>query len=84
MIKPTIPHNDLERVSEVHKYDNNNTLEKSDRDFLSAMAAEICKTDSALITLISREKQWIKSSYGIELEVREFPRDLLFAEDHEI
>ncbi len=78
MKKPPIPVNDLERIHEVYKYDNDNTLEESDLDFLSAMAAEICNTDSALITLIAKEKQWIKSSYGIELEVREFPREFTF------
>ncbi|MDT0684931.1 PAS domain S-box protein [Autumnicola psychrophila] len=78
MIKPSIPVNDLERVHEVYKYDPNNTLEESDLDFLSAMAAEICNTNTALITLIARDKQWIKSSYGIELEVREFPREFTF------
>ncbi|WP_424493187.1 GAF domain-containing sensor histidine kinase [Salinimicrobium sp. GXAS 041] len=78
MKKPPIPENDLERIHEVYKYDSDNTLEESDLDFLSAMAAEICNTNSALITLIAKEKQWIKSSYGMKLEVREFPREFTF------
>ncbi len=78
MHQPSIPSNDIERVKEVHRYDSNNHLEISDLDFLSEMAAEICKTRSAIISLISREEQWIKASYGIELETSSFPRELTF------
>ena len=78
MQQPTIPVNDHERVKEVHRYDYNNTLEISDLDFLSEMAAEICNTQSALVTLISKEEQWIKAAHGMDLEVRKFPREFTF------
>ncbi|MDR6300942.1 PAS domain S-box-containing protein [Mesonia maritima] len=47
-------------------------------NFLSAMVAEICNTDSALISLIDKKKQYIQSTFGMELEVREFPREFTF------
>ncbi|PTX43567.1 PAS domain S-box-containing protein [Christiangramia gaetbulicola] len=73
-----MPTNDLERVKEVHKYDPDNNLNISDLNFLSEMAAEICNTQSALITLISKKEQWVKAAHGIELEVRSFPREFTF------
>lgn len=78
MQQPTVPANDNDRVREVHRYDSNNTLEISDLDFLSEMAAEICNTQSALVTLISKEEQWIKAAHGMDLEVRKFPREFTF------
>ena len=78
MQQPTIPTNDSERVREVNRYDYNNTLEISDLDFLSEMAAEICNTQRALVTLISKEEQWIKAAHGMDLEVRKFPREFTF------
>ncbi|UAB83523.1 PAS domain S-box protein [Zunongwangia sp. SCSIO 43204] len=77
MVNPPIPYNDSERSEEAIKY-SSYSIENEDLNFLSSMAAEICNTDSALITLIGREKQYIQSSFGIELEVREFPREFAF------
>lgn len=77
MKNPPIPLNDSERSEEAIKY-NKYSIGDENLNFLSAMAAEICKTDSALVTLIGREKQYIQSSFGIELEVREFPREFTF------
>ena len=73
-----IPTNDIERVLEVDKYDNSTDLQEDDLDFLSAMAAEICGTESALVTLIGKDTQWIKSAHGIDLETRQFPREFTF------
>lgn len=77
MINPHIPQNDLQRSKEAVNY-NKYSIEDEDLHFLSSMVAEICKTNSALVTLIGRKKQYIKSSYGIELKVREFPREFTF------
>ncbi|WP_417887047.1 PAS domain S-box protein [Zunongwangia sp.] len=77
MKNPPIPENDLKRSEEALTY-KKYSLEDSDLDFLSAMVAEICKTDSALVTIIGSDKQYIQSSFGIELEVREFPREFAF------
>ena len=73
-----IPTNDIERVLEVDKYDNSTHLQEEDLDFLSEMAAEICGTKSAMVSLIGKDTQWIKSTHGIDLETREFPREFTF------
>ncbi|MCM4158200.1 PAS domain-containing protein [Gramella sp. AN32] len=74
----SVPVNDIERVGEVDKYDTSTNIKEDDLDFLCAMASEICGTESALITLIGKDTQWIKSSHGIDLEVRQFPREFTF------
>lgn len=45
-------------------------------DYLTAMAAEICGTPIALITLVDVDRQWFKSSVGVE--IAETPRDVSF------
>jgi len=74
---PPVPYNDAERSEEATQY-SKYSIEEEDLNFLSAMAAEICNTNSALITLIGKDKQYIQSAFGIELEVREFPREFTF------
>ncbi|TQI69276.1 PAS domain S-box-containing protein [Gramella sp. Hel_I_59] len=73
-----IPENDKRRNLEVEKYKPQQQIDDEDLDFLSAMAAEICGTPSALITLIGQNTQYIKSAYGMDLETREFPREFTF------
>jgi len=72
------PQNDIQRNLEVEKYSPHQHIDDEDLDFLSAMAAEICGTPSALITLIGQNTQYIKSAYGMDLETREFPREFTF------
>jgi len=77
MKTPPVPYNDVERSEEASKY-SKYTIEDEDLNFLCAMVAEICNTDSALISIIDKEKQYIQSAFGMELEVREFPREFTF------
>lgn len=72
------PQNDQRRNLEVEKYKPQLRIDDEDLDFLSAMAAEICGTPSALITLIGENTQYIKSAFGMDLETREFPREFTF------
>ncbi|WP_079719260.1 PAS domain S-box protein [Salegentibacter holothuriorum] len=69
---------DPQRVKEVSRYNLSTNINEEDLNFLSSMAAEICKTKSALVSLIAQDTQWIKASHGMELEVREFPREFTF------
>ncbi|MEO2099821.1 MAG: PAS domain S-box protein, partial [Flavobacteriaceae bacterium] len=69
--------NDAERSKEATQY-SKYIIEDEDLKFLSAMVAEICNTSSALISLIGQEKQYIQSTFGMELDVREFPREFTF------
>jgi len=76
MIKPDHPHNELLRLHALSEYDILHTSPEKDYDDITFIASEICHTPIALITLIDIEKQWIKSSQGID--VREIPRDNSF------
>ena len=77
MTTPPIPSNDAERSKEATQY-SKYIIDDEDLKFLSAMVAEICNTSSALISLIGQEKQYIQSTFGMELDVREFPREFTF------
>lgn len=45
-------------------------------DTLTRIAAEVCRTDIALITLVDEARQWFKPSVGID--IGETPRDVSF------
>ena len=47
-------------------------------DELSRLAAFVCKTPIALITFIDKEREWIKSAAGIEIENRDIPLNSSF------
>jgi len=47
-------------------------------DELARLAAFVCKTPIALITFIDKEREWIKSAVGIDLDKREIPRHCSF------
>ena len=69
---------DSQRVKEVNRYDLATNIDEEDLNFLSSMAAEICKTKSALVSLIAEDTQWIKATHCMDLDVREFPREFTF------
>jgi GAF domain-containing protein len=76
MKKPIIPHNEIDRLKELDSYKIIGELESEDYDFLTQMAAQICDTEIALISLITDDKQWFLSHHG--LKERETPKDLAF------
>jgi len=72
------PKNEAKRIQEVYKYELEKSFQKDDLDFLSTMAAEICQTEAAIITLITEDTQYIKSVKGMKLEERKLPREFIF------
>lgn len=50
--------------------------DEADFDDLTALAAQICATPIALVSLVDAQRQWFKSRFG--LNVRETPRDVAF------
>lgn len=52
------------------------TLEEQAYDDLTLLAAQLCDTPIALVSLVDTDRQWFKSHYG--LDARETPRDLAF------
>lgn len=63
-----------ERIKELNSFSILDTPPEVNFDQLAQLASAICKTPIALISFIDSERQWFKSSFGIELH--EIPRHL--------
>jgi signal transduction histidine kinase len=76
MIKP-IPHQkEEERLKLLQSYCILDSKYDADFDNITAIAAQICNTPIALISLLDENGQWFKSHYG--LDVSETPKDYSF------
>jgi len=72
---------EVARLQALARYDVFDTPAEADFDDLSRLAAQICGTPIALVTLIGATRQWLKSKVG--LEIAETPREGAFC-DHTI
>ncbi|MEH1869606.1 MAG: sensor domain-containing diguanylate cyclase [Nostoc sp.] len=68
--------NEAERLKALTDYNILDTLPEQAFDDLTAIAAYVCKTPIALISLVDSDRQWFKSNIG--LKVRETPRESAF------
>lgn len=76
MHKPETPDNEHLRSKSLQEYKILDTLEEAEYDALTKIAAEICGTPIALVSLIDDTRQWFKSHHG--LEATQTPRDFSF------
>lgn len=76
MVKPKKHEHEEARLKVLSMYELLDTLSEEDYDNITRIAAEICETPIALITLIDEERQWFKSRHGID--VKETPREQAF------
>ncbi|MET0289713.1 MAG: sensor domain-containing diguanylate cyclase [Pseudoxanthomonas sp.] len=76
MIRPEKPDDELLRMASLHRYQILDTEDEKAYDDLVTIAAGICATPTAAMTLVDTDRQWFKSRVG--LDVPETSRDLSF------
>ncbi|WP_341529392.1 GAF domain-containing sensor histidine kinase [Nostoc sp. UHCC 0302] len=75
-MKATLAQNENVRLEALHQYQILDTICETAFDDLTRLAAQICGTPIALISLIDESRQWFKSKVGLDSEST--PRDLAF------
>jgi diguanylate cyclase (GGDEF)-like protein len=76
MITAPTPPDERTRLEALEAYEILDTLPEQVFDDLTFLAATICDTPIALISLVDRDRQWFKSRLG--LDITETPRDVAF------
>ena len=76
MVPPHIPPDDQRRLKELYRYEVLDTLYEDEFNDVVKLAATICRTPIALISLIDAQRQWFKAKVGIDSN--EFPREISF------
>lgn len=71
-----VPKNEQGRIAALKLYDILDTAPEQEFDNLAQLAAEICNTPIALISIIDEHRQWVKASVGID--VQQLPREFSF------
>jgi diguanylate cyclase (GGDEF)-like protein len=71
-----VPGNERERIRQLHALEILDTPSEQAYDDLATLAARICGTSTAFISLVDSDRQWFKAHIGTD--VRETPRDVAF------
>lgn len=75
-MKAPLPENEAQRLSALRSYQILDTGPEAAFDDLTLLAAQICETPIALISLVDEKRQWFKSKVG--LTAAETSRDVAF------
>ncbi|RYD72986.1 MAG: GAF domain-containing protein [Sphingobacteriales bacterium] len=76
MIIYPLPTNETERLSALGSYNISGDGQERDFDDLTQLAAEICQTPVALVTIVGDDTQWFKSNFGTD--ITQTPREVAF------
>ncbi len=76
MQPPGRPDDEAARLAALRDYDVLDSLPEQAYDDIARIAAQICGTPIALVSLVDEHRQWFKASVG--LDVTETPRDVAF------
>lgn len=71
-----LPHNELERLEALRRFQILDSEEDPDFDGIVEIAAQICNTSIAVITLVDEKRQWFMARKG--LSIRETNREFSF------
>jgi len=71
-----IPRNEMARLKSLRACRVLDTPPEQEFDDLVALAARLCQTRAAIISLVDADRQWFKAKVGVDLE--ETPRHLAF------
>src|SRR5258708_1472805 len=76
MISPPILPDEEERLQALRSYDLLDTLPEEEYERLVRLAAFVCDTPMAVLSLVDTDRQWLKARVG--LDATETPRDIAF------
>lgn len=68
--------NEFERIAELLRYNLLDTPSEPEFDEIVQLAALVCDSEIALISLVDDRRQWFKAKFGLDAE--ETPRDFAF------
>lgn len=76
MIKPKKHPREEERLTVLHRYGILDTMAEQAYDDITKIASAICGTSIAVISFVDKDRQWFKSTIG--LDAKETPKDVAF------
>ncbi|QIP14675.1 response regulator [Spirosoma aureum] len=74
MLIAPIPTNEVQRLESLSQYNLLDTAPEIEYDRVSHIASQLCQTPIAMVSLIDRDRQWVKSFYGLAVSV--IPREV--------
>ena len=70
-MEPQLPENESARMNALRQYKILDTPPEAAFDDAALLAAHICQTPIALVSLVDSDRQWFKSKIGLEIEQTE-------------